>query len=566
MEINVTEKSCLSMKSFFMNQQLLKMLPRNSRHSCFYRIVVFTLFLFLSFRQYWKGLQNSYSNVPFADSWALIEGIAKSDGEFNPEIFWMPHNEHRIGFIRFLYYFNFHIFHGAEFSFTIIHIVFLIIASFILSLSISKSLRLVQYPIFVLFFSLLTFFPWNYINIIWSFQISFVLSLILPTLSFISLIRFIREKSIGSLLIFTVLNLSLMTIGGAGIAAAICLPLIALIVKCRRTEFIYILFVNLIIIFFYLQGLPQSKHLDLVNLILFMPRYVLVFLGSPFMNLLDINRTSVTDNQVLIALVFGFMGSILILYGLRILYSSRNLNSWNNVNFAFIVYLLTIPFLASYSRASFGVSHALTSSYLLFSSLVYALISLVIYAHLFDQQSDRSSFLSIANYLVIVSVTLILVSSTSRTTTYTDDFGYYKDRAGLALMLRINDDKTQASIYPVSPQKNDTLKLTEWLKVRNSGFTRDYFREFHVFNVSSEQMGCFAYLEQTRIVNSKVNEVGMILDSKAFHPKLYFQSASFSVFLIQSPKKDEDSSFRYWGYLIKESDITELSSSLCVKK
>lgn len=563
MEINVTEKCCLSMISFFRNKQLLKMLRRNVKHS--YRFVLFTLFLFLSFRQYWNGLQNSYSNVPFADSWALIEGIAASDGEFNPEIFWMPHNEHRIGFIKFLYYLNFHIFHNAEFSFTIIHIIFLMVASFILSLSVSKSLRLIQYPIFVFFFSLLTFFPWNSINIIWSFQITFVLSIILPVLTFISLVRFIQGKSIGSFLIFAVLNLSLMTTGGAGIAAAICLPFIALIVKCKKIEFIYILLVNLMIISFYLQGLPQSKHLEFVNLVLFIPRYVLVFLGSPFMNLFGINRTAVTDNQVLIALMFGFMGSILILYGLKILYSNRNSNSWNNVNFAFIIYLLMIPFLASYSRSSFGVSHALTSSYLLFSSLLYAVVSLVIIAYLFDRQSKKFTFLSIAKYLIIVLVTLILILNTNRSTTYTDNFGHYKDRAGLALMLRINDENTQASIYPVSPQKNNTLKLTEWLKERNSGFTRDYFKEFHVINVSTERLGCLAFFEQIRIVDSKVNEIGIILDSKTLHPKLYFQSASFSVFLIQNPKKDDGTSFTYWGYLIKKSDKTMIPSSLCVK-
>jgi len=549
-----------------MNQLLLKVFSRNPKLSYFYRFVVFTLFLVLSFRRYWAGLQNSYSNVPFADSWALIEGIAKSDGELNTDIFWMPHNEHLIGFVRILYYLNFKIFHGAEFSFTIIHIVSLIMASFILSLSISKSIRVFQYPVFVLVLSLLTFFPWNSINIVWSFQITFILSLILPMLSFIYLFRFISEKSIHSFLIFTFLNLSLMTIGGAGVAAAICLPLMALIVKCRRTNFIYIALVNSILVFFYLQGLPQTKHLDLVSLILFMPRYFLVFLGSPFMNLFGIDRTAVTDNQVLVALVFGFIGLVLILYGLKILFVTRNLNSWNNINFAFIFYLLMIPFLASYSRASFGVSHALTSSYLIFSSLMYTLILLVVSVHLIDQKLNSSTFLSISKYLGIVLVTLFLVLNTNRTTSYTDDFGYYKDRAGLALMLRIDDDKTQASIYPVSPQKNETLRLTDWLKERNSGFTRDYFREFHVLNLSTEQLGCFAPLERTRTVNSKVDEVGIILPSNTFYSKLYLQSASFSLFLIQSPYRDDNSSLTYWGYLIKQSDKTKIPSILCVKQ
>jgi hypothetical protein len=550
----------------FMNQLRLKVFRGNPKLSYFYRFVVFSLLLVLSFQRYWAGLQNSYSNVPFADSWALIEGIAKSDGELNSDIFWTPHNEHRIGFVRFLYYLNYEIFHGAEFSFTILHVVSLITASYILSLSISKSIRVFQYPVFVLILSLLTFFPWNSINIIWSFQITFILSLILPMLTFIYLIRFISEKSTGSFLIFTLLNLSLVTIGGAGVAAAICLPLIALIVKCRRTDFIHIALVNSILIFFYLQGLPQSKHLDLVSLILFMPRYFLVFLGSPFMNLFGIDRTAVTDNQLLIALVFGFIGLVLILYGLKILLATRNLNSWNYINFSFILYLLMIPFLASYSRASFGVSHALTSSYLIFSSLMYALILLVISVHLLHQKSNNSTILSISKYLGIVLVTLFLIFNTNRTTTYTDDFGYYKDRAGLALMLRINDVETQASIYPVSPQKNETLRLTDWLKERNSGFTRDYFREFQVLNLRTEQMGCFAHLERTRIVNSKVDEVGIILPSKTFHSRLYLQSADFSLFLIQSPNSDDDSSRSYWGYLIKQSVQTKISSILCVKQ
>jgi hypothetical protein len=547
---------------------LNKLITTSSIRS-FRRIGVFIIplsLLFYSFLRYLGGLRNSFSTVPFADSWALIDSMMKSSGTLTTEILWLPHNEHRIGFVRFLYYFNFKIFHGSELAFTVIHVSLLIFAAVIMSFVLARCIRLNQLLVFVFFFTLLTYFPLNSINIVWSFTMVFALSLIFPLISFISFANLQNSRKVKWFILFLLSELLLLSGGGAGVAALIAIPFLAVLFHCKRSELIMLIAFNTFLIFFYLRNLPQADHPPLHQLITFIPKYVLAYLGSPFMSFTSINRTSVTHEQFMHSLYFGILGLVIIAYALKILLRFKHTDQMAGVTTSFILFLLLVPCLASYSRTSFGLSHALTASYLFFSSTLYAFSSLVILGHSIHSKRLTFQASTLAVNSIIILTVCFLVLTTNRTSAYTDHFGHYKDRSGLSLMLRINDPVTQSSIYPVSPSNNKTLALTGWLIANDLGFTKNYFLGFHKIHRESIAAVCPIQLVENRIINSEIQQVLLIFNKNPGFSKVYLETDDFGIYLIKNEILNNTNLETYWGYSIKKKNSSELEQSFCISK
>ena len=548
---------------------ILSRLITTSKIRSFSRIGVFIIplsLLFYSFLRYLVGLRNSFSIVPFADSWALIDSMMKSSGTLTTEMLWLPHNEHRIGFVRFLYYLNFNIFHGSELAFTVLHISVLIFAAFIMSFVITRCVGINQFLIFVFFFSLLTYFPLNSINIIWSFTMVFALSLIFPLVSFTTFAKLQSSRKITWFILFLLSELLLLSGGGAGVAALIVIPFLAVLFNCKPSELIMLIAFNTFLILFYLRNLTQAEHPPLHQLITFIPKYVLAYLGSPFMSLTSINRSSVTDEQLMHSLFFGIFGLVVIAYALVVLLQFKHTDQRAGVTIAFILFLLLIPCLASYSRTSFGLSHALTSSYLFFSSTLYAFSGLVILGQSINSKKHAFQVSTFAVHSIVVLLVCFLVLTTNRTSAYSDHFGHYKDRSGLSLMLGINDPVTQSSIYPVSPLDNKTLMLTEWLIDNDSGFTKDYFLGFQKIHMQSTAAICPIRLVENRIVNSEIQQVLLIFNKSPKFSKVYLETDDFGIYLIKNEILDNALLESYWGYSIKKKNSSELEQSFCISK
>ncbi len=317
----------------------------------------------------------TYSPVPHWDEWALFYDLA--NGVKSLGWLWQQHNEHRILTTRLLFLLDVELFHGTQ--------IFLLAAIFLTQLLqvglLGWSLRklagvrgsawrvgtgLIAYCILC---------PTQYENLVWGFQVQFVLPAAMATLAFLSLVLYWREERAWLLAI----SITAATIATWSLANGMLLwPLLvlaALLVGLQRRVWIGLIVcgaVNIGLFFFHYHFPPHDDtqpYLSLGQRLLYVP----VYFGSTF----------VRHSWGLVAVVVGLAGIVAALVViLRVLRQRAAVSPFLLEMSLLLMMCLATAVVTSTGRMHLGVQQATASRYQTFALLFWCCVGLLLLVRL----------------------------------------------------------------------------------------------------------------------------------------------------------------------------------------
>jgi hypothetical protein len=323
----------------------------------------------------------TYSPLPHWDEWALFDHLA--NGGWSLSWLWAQHNEHRILTTKLFFLLDVKLFHGTQ--------KFLLASIFLIQLLhatlLSWSLRalggmrgalwrtgtgLIAYCIFC---------PTQYENLIWGFQVQFVLTSAMATLSILGLLLYCRESRTQFLVVCVVAA----TVATWSLANGMLLwPLLiaaALFLRMKRSVWGILLafgILNLGLYFFhYHRPSAQSGPVSLLSVVR-MAEYVVVYFGSSW----------VRHSSSGIALIAGAIGICAALFmiarGLLARGSQRFLEC--ELSFLMLMVLATAAITSS-GRLHLGLEQATASRYQTFALVFWCCLGLLLFLHVAANQT-----------------------------------------------------------------------------------------------------------------------------------------------------------------------------------
>ena len=230
---------------------------------------------------------STYSALPHWDEWALFDRLATGQGWSLPWL-WAQHNEHRILVPKLFFLADVDLFRGTQ--------VFLLASIFLIQLLqvalLSFSLRtlgamrgaawrtgtgLIAYCILC---------PTQYENLLWGFQLQFVIPAAMATLALLALLLYCREARVGLL----VLSIAAATIATWSLANGMLLwPLLllaALLLRMGRSVLLTIVAsgtANIgLYLFHYRRPSPETELAPVFDALAKILQYIAVYFGSTF--------------------------------------------------------------------------------------------------------------------------------------------------------------------------------------------------------------------------------------------------------------------------------------------
>ena len=335
----------------------------------------------------------TYSPVPHWDEWSLFDHLADGNGWSLPWL-WAQHNEHRILTTRLLFLLDVELFHGTQiFLLASIFLTQLLQVS-LLSWSLHKlgGIRRSAWRVGTGLIAYCILCPTQYENLVWGFQVQFVLSAAMATLAFLALMLHWREER--AWLLAT--SMAAATIATWSLANGMLLwPLLllaALLIGLKRRVFIGLSACGAINItlFFYRYHFPPhddaQPYLPLGQRILYVP----IYFGSTFV------RHSIGP----VAIIAGLLGIVaslaIILHALR---QRKNASPFQLEMSLVMMMCLATAAATSTGRMHLGLQQATASRYQTFALLFWCCLGLTLLVRL---ASNSTRFVAFASGLMLV--------------------------------------------------------------------------------------------------------------------------------------------------------------------
>jgi hypothetical protein len=315
----------------------------------------------------------TYSPLPHWDEWALFDHLATGGGWSLPWL-WAQHNEHRILTTKIFFLLDVELFHGTQ-KFLLISI-FLI--QFLQAALLSWSVRVlagVRGTLWRTCTGLIVycvFCPIQYENLVWGFQVQFVLTSAMATLSILGLLLYRRENRTK----FLTTCIIAATAATWSLANGMLLwPLLigsALLLRMKRLAWAVLLAFSILNVglyfFHYHQPARPAGPLSLRSIVE-MASYLAVYLGS----------TWVRHSSNIVALIAGTAAACAALYVIvRIVVTSRRKRPLEfELAFLMLMVLLTAV-ITSLGRLHLGLEQATASRYQTFALILWCCLGLLL--------------------------------------------------------------------------------------------------------------------------------------------------------------------------------------------
>jgi hypothetical protein len=380
----------------------------------------------------------TYSALPHWDEWALFDHVATGGGWSLPWL-WAQHNEHRILTTKALFLLDVEFFHGTQ--------VFLLASIFFIQLLqltvLSWSLRVlggVRGALWRTGTGLIAYCvlcPTQYENLVWGFQIQFVLTSTMATLSIVSLLLY-RNQSRAKFLVGCILAATTATWSLAN--GMLLWPLLigaAFLLRMRRSVWAVLMAfgaLNIGLYFFhYHRPLQQSSPISM-NSVIVSAKYVVVYFGS----------TWVRHSSGIIALIAGAAGIcaalIMIARCLRMRGSVRLLEF--ELSFLMLFVLATAAITSS-GRLHLGLEQATASRYQTFALVFWCCLGLLL---LLRVAASEKQF-----RVTAAAVLVVMLAFASQVRLPLIDAQWHQMRlkiVSLALLTGVQDPAALADAYP----------------------------------------------------------------------------------------------------------------------
>jgi hypothetical protein len=410
------------------------------------------------------GVINSYSGLPYWDSWdGYLDDLIKIDNG-NLWGWWAQHNEHRILLARLTFWLDLHVFGGNEIFLLIIIIVSVVVSMAVVVVALVHLLQQTygsEKPIssIALFATLVVAFSSSWMqseNLIWGFQTQFVLVTTLPLATFVLIGLSAWLKTRGSV------RLSGWALALAGLAASggvlsmsggLAAPWIALVglvaLRFQLKSIIAWGLGTLLLTGAYLAGYGTPPgQVSALHTIKAHPFDVAVFflryLGAPAFHVSGSAWLATLSGFVIVALA--------VLLGIRNWLNRASVPSAFTLSL-FTAYILAVGLLTAAGRVPFGMEGAFSSRYSTPALALWLVTAALIWARL------RDVYLAHPLRLTGLVAVILMVPASVQAGAISDRTQFVADRnlAGIALSLNIGDPEAIHTLYP---DVNRALDLT----------------------------------------------------------------------------------------------------------
>ena len=392
----------------------------------------------------------TYSPVPHWDEWSLFDHLAQGGG-WSVAWLWAQHNEHRIFVTKLFFLIDVELFHGTQ--------EFLLISIFLVQLLqvalLSRSLRMLgglrgsawRAGTGLIAYCILS--PTQYENLVWGFQLQFVVPAAMATLAVLSLLLYQRGGKGGCLAIsFVAATIATWSLAN-GMLLWPLLVIVALWLNMKPATWMALLAAGLcnIALYFYRYHRPSPKMALPILSLGERVRYAVVYLGSTF----------VRHSSGTVALVAGGLGICAALFVLVGVIRQRKNPSPFLIEMSFLILLcLATAAVTSSGRIHLGVEQATASRYQTFALLFWCSLGLIV---LFQFARNQARFQGFATALLIM-----MLAFATQVRLPLIDAQWHQLRlemVGLSLLTGVQDSAVLEDAYP-DPQV--VLRAARYMK------------------------------------------------------------------------------------------------------
>ena len=413
------------------------------------------------------GLINSYTPVPFWDSWAGIIGFYVSLDVGEPGAWWRQHNEHRIFLSRILFWLDLKLAGGSSVLLLISHVLLIALAVYLFVLFSRRLLELPkaqQRQLDVVVGCLATIWLFRWIqaeNIAWAFQSQFFMAQTLPLLAlYLQAKASIESHQRNSQLWFAAACLVGAASAGTMANGIICLPLMlcySLLARqsWRRSLLLLALSAAVLMLYFSDYRSPPSHGSVLSTLLnepLQLAHYVLLYLGTPFFYLL--NGSNAFRLALLSSLAMAAISISFLLSTVNRLWKNEEEPDINKIRLLwqlalvfYIIYLAGTALGTGGGRLTFGLNQALTQRYTTPAMMAWAATFLLTLPWIYARWNSLKWPLTILGLLVLIP----LIDEQHKAWTPQYELRFERALAALALELEVADEARINAIYELSP-------------------------------------------------------------------------------------------------------------------
>jgi hypothetical protein len=388
------------------------------------------------------GAIRNYSPVPFWDMWDGYIGFYEQLSKGHMEMWWAPHNEHRILFSRLFFWLDIKFLHGLSLLLIPLNLLLMVLLWLVLSWG---TIRLFGanskrgFVIVVASWLAVICFSWmQKENIAGAFQNGFFAAFLFPMLAFQSTALSTSSSQsrfwFGMSLLFGVISVATLA---NGFLTWPLLALMTILLGQSKIRIAMVLLTTLLLSFVSIGAAgatsPVTDSLRL-HFAEFLP-FLLVYLGGPF---------RVISNDLVVAEIAGaffIAGAVTCLWiGLK----TKESNAMFLAFVMFILYVGTTALVTTSGRVIFGVGGATAGRYLTPMLLGWAVLS-ILFSYHYREHANYPG----ATWAISIFFPLFLLPSQFDALRGNPQLINHRHMiAGLALDLGINDPEIIQTIYP----------------------------------------------------------------------------------------------------------------------
>ena len=462
--------------------------------------ILFVLLAVLQFTLLIRRMLSDYSATLYWDEWDSRLSMNLPFKDLQWELFWKPHNEHRLVISKLFFWLDFAGFKGSNVPLLIMNLTLagttIWVVYQILMLkerNISKSSVLIVTFCFTFF----TFSVLQIENFSWGFQIQFFLSVLLPLLSFYFYLNFAlkdSKKSIAWSYLFCVLSIGTMASGNFAIVV-ILITGIYLKRKASEIAFHLVGVISLLTVYTHnYNSLNASPITTLIQHPDFIIKYMLVYFTSPLNQL--------TNSQIP-EFVIAFTLLIFLLVLKNIVSGYRNLNQdlFVVAGSMMLAYSLLVSFASAGGRYYFGVNQASASRYTTISLLGwFGALLIIMHNHEEGITSKKFTWTKLSVLVSIIFIPFQIANSVS-----VNDVKSDRDMAAIALIQKVQDDSISIALYPVGQRLSDLSQSL--ISSEQSIFTSKFKKRYSELNTPLNEIlakpECVGFVDNIRRSSDK---------------------------------------------------------------
>ncbi len=392
---------------------------------------------------------STYSSLPHWDEWALFDHLARNQG-WSLNWLWAQHNEHRILLPKIFFLLDVYWFRGTQ-TFLLLSIFLVQLLQITLlsaSLRILVGLRDAAWRIGTGFIGFCIACPTQYENLVWGFQLQFVIPAAMATLAILSLLMFYHSSDDDRgnarwvwLLLCVVAAMAATWSLANGMLLWPLLLFTALILRMRRSTVAALLIAgaaNVGLYFFhYHRPAPDSGTIPALHSLGNSMEYVAVYFGSTF----------VRHSSGKIALIAGSVGIAVAFVIIARAFRRRRNGSLFQLQLSLLMALcIATAAITASGRLHLGLEQASASRYQTFALLFWCCLGLSLLSGLAQRATLNGGLTAYAGFCLL----LMLGFGTQFRLPLTDAQWHQLrlKQVSLALMTGVHDPVVLADAYP----------------------------------------------------------------------------------------------------------------------